>query len=84
MAPVVINCPSNISKSVELGTLQSPVSWLKPTAIGQSDSVSLIHESHQPGDTFNAESVTYVSYIFEDGSNNKAFCNFSVTFKQGT
>ncbi|XP_072046539.1 hyalin-like [Amphiura filiformis] len=76
--PTIINCPSDIHESIELGTLQLVVSWLEPSAVDLKGSAVLQNATHRPGAMFAAESSTEVSYVFKDESGNVAFCIFSV------
>ncbi|XP_072044883.1 uncharacterized protein [Amphiura filiformis] len=76
--PVIVNCPSDVHKSTELGTLQLAVSWLEPSAVDLRGIATLQNATHRPGDVFPVESSTNVSYVFEDDSGNLATCNFSV------
>ncbi|XP_071819452.1 uncharacterized protein [Apostichopus japonicus] len=76
--PTIANCPTNIERTVELGSSGLPVSWLEPTATDLSGVVTLSVRSNAPGSTFNL-GTTIVNYIFIDSSSNEAMCTFSVT-----
>ncbi|XP_072021512.1 hyalin-like [Amphiura filiformis] len=76
--PVIVNCPSDINESTELGILQLTVSWLEPSAVDLRGIATLQSASHRPEDLFPVDSSTKVSYVFIDDSRNMATCNFSV------
>lgn len=76
--PTISNCPSNIDRTVELGSPGLPVSWLEPTATDLGAVVTLTTRSHEPGSTFNIGTTT-VTYTFTDNSGNSASCVFTVT-----
>lgn len=80
--PTIANCPTNIDRTVELGSSGLPVSWLEPTATDLSGVVTLSVRSNAPGSTFNL-GTTIVNYIFIDSSSNEAMCTFSVTVVPG-
>ncbi|XP_072046098.1 hyalin-like [Amphiura filiformis] len=79
--PYVISCPSNIYKTVELGTPGTTVSWYEPTADDNSGDVTLSKSTHKSGELFEIGS-TSVSYTFMDRSNNTATCDFLVTINE--
>ena len=81
--PIILNCPSNIYKSAEVGMTNFTVSWLEPSALDLHGSASLVHASHRPGTSFSFDATTHVSYVFADDFDNQAYCNFSVTVDQG-
>ncbi|XP_072046397.1 hyalin-like [Amphiura filiformis] len=78
LPPKIGVCPSDISETIELGDVRKKVYWLEPEAFDKSENVSLAFRSHQYGDYFTV-GRTDVSYLFTDGSENIAFCNFSIT-----
>ncbi|XP_072046221.1 hyalin-like [Amphiura filiformis] len=82
--PAIVNCPSNIHESAELGILQLAVSWLEPSAVDLRGISKLQSATHRPGALFPVESSTEVSYVFVDDSGNLATCNFPVTVSAGT
>ncbi|XP_072045209.1 hyalin-like [Amphiura filiformis] len=81
LPPEVLNCPSDIRTTTEVGIDQVPVFWIEPIGIDESGRTSVIQRSHAPGQLFAIE-LTQVSYLFSDDADNRAFCNFSVTVNQ--
>ncbi|XP_072045208.1 hyalin-like [Amphiura filiformis] len=79
--PTVRSCPSDISLDIESGTSRIPVSWMPPSAADLSRNVSLLSQSHHPGDAFTT-GTTEVVYVFKDGSNNEARCAFQVNLRE--
>ena len=80
--PEVVNCPSEIRTSAEVGVSSVSVNWNEPFAFDGSSRTSVTYRSHESGQLF-AVNVTNVSYVFGDGDERQAFCNFSVTVIQG-
>ena len=79
-APVIQNCPSNISKPSDLGTCSTTVSWTEPSASDNCTNSGAIiwSRSHSPGDTF-AVGTTTVTYIATDeAGNNSLTCSFDI------
>ena len=75
-------CPNNISVTTELGTTtRKVITWTEPTATDLSGTATRVR-SHQPGAEFTL-GVTSVRYTFTDGSNNIAYCDFSVIIETG-
>ena len=79
--PDVLNCPSNVTVMVELGTSETGVLWVEPKAIDASENVTRT-SSHKPGQSFPL-GLTTVSYYFQDSALNKALCEFTVLVKTG-
>ena len=75
-------CPSDVHKTIEVGTSRVQVSWNEPSAGDKSGFVKLVDASHTSGDMFDVGS-TRVSYTFSDASSNRVSCEFSVTVTQG-
>ncbi len=82
-APTIHSCPSDITLNIETGRSGMSVYWIPPSATDVSGNVSLVSQSHHPGDVFPARN-TEVVYVFTDGSNNEARCSFDVTIREGT
>ena len=78
--PKVIDCPSDIYKTVETGTSYITVWWSTPLATDFSETFTT--RSHEPGDSFRV-GVTSVMYHFEDEFSNRAQCNFTVYVDTG-
>ncbi|MFS4449701.1 HYR domain-containing protein [Maribacter sp. 2307UL18-2] len=78
--PVIGDCPSNITTTVDSGECDAMVSWTEPTAVDNcTDEMTLVWtKSHIPGSTFPVGTTT-VSYIATDASGNtSATCRFDV------
>jgi gliding motility-associated-like protein/uncharacterized repeat protein (TIGR01451 family) len=78
-APVVSNCPTNISVSTDADLCQATVTWIAPTATDNCGVVT-VSSTHNPGDVFPVGTTT-VTYTFTDGANpsNVSECSFTVT-----
>ncbi|MBK7030039.1 MAG: HYR domain-containing protein [Bacteroidales bacterium] len=80
-APVISNCPSNISQSNDLNQCNAIVTWTEPTATDNcTSSGNLVWtKSHTPGSSFPVGTTT-VTYTARDASNNSSVsCSFTVT-----
>ncbi|XP_072045206.1 hyalin-like [Amphiura filiformis] len=77
-SPTIHNCPSRIVREIEFGTTSMPVYWKEPSATDRSENVSLVWQSHYPGERFEiGEEI--VNYMYDDGNGNQAYCNFTVS-----
>ncbi|XP_071489593.1 uncharacterized protein [Diadema antillarum] len=76
-APVISNCPNDISLTVGAGVTSVPVSWTEPSAVDETSAVT-VTQSSTPGSSFGL-GQTQVSYVFSDASGNNAFCIFTIT-----
>jgi len=78
-APVVSDCPTNITVSTDAGLCEAEVSWTVPTATDNCGVVT-VDNTHNPGDIFPV-GTTVVTYTFTDGANpaNVTICTFTVT-----
>jgi|GEM_PF-3027024 len=75
-APVIANCPVDISVPNQAGSCGATVSFTPPT---QTDNCGAnLTSSHLPGDFFPVGDTT-VTYTATDTSGNTAVCNFVVT-----
>jgi surface protein len=75
-APVIGNCPSNISVSNDSGVCGANVLWSPPT---QTDNCgAVLTSTNAPGDFFGVGS-TQVIYTATDTSGNIATCSFMIT-----
>ena len=81
--PIIQSCPSDIDKDIELSSSDTPVFWNPPIASDLSGNVSLVSQSHSPGQRFSA-GRTSVLYRFADGRGNEATCTFTIVIKEGT
>ncbi|XP_072046393.1 hyalin-like [Amphiura filiformis] len=79
--PEVVSCPSDFVRQIELGTHSIPVYWSPPSAIDLSGNISLVSQSHFPGDRFTAGRWTVV-YRFADGSGNEVSCSFMILIEE--
>ncbi|MGI5914712.1 MAG: beta strand repeat-containing protein, partial [Bacteroidales bacterium] len=78
-APIVSNCPSNITVNNDSGANSAVVTWVEPTANDNcSGLLTYDTRSHAPGSTFPVGS-TEVTYTFTDASSNTTTCTFTVT-----
>lgn len=77
VAPVVVNCPSNISAIANTSGCSAIVNWTVPSATDACSSVSS-SSTHNSGDTFPVGTTT-VTYTFTDASGNVGTCSFDVT-----
>eukprot|EP00057_Strongylocentrotus_purpuratus_P028659 XP_011683133.1 PREDICTED: uncharacterized protein LOC578978 isoform X8 [Strongylocentrotus purpuratus] len=76
-APVINNCPEDITIQTALGDTAVAVTWTEPTAVDDSGAVTS-SSSSIPGDSFPVGTTTVV-YTFSDDSANSAVCSFSIT-----
>lgn len=76
-APVINNCPEDITIQTALGDTAVAVTWTEPTAVDDSGPVTS-SSSSIPGDSFPV-GTTVVVYTFSDDSANSAVCSFSIT-----
>lgn len=76
--PTVINCPSVVTETIELGLPGTQVPWTEPIATDASEPPPVVVvRSRNPGDFFPV-GETRVTYTFTDSSSNEAFCIFTV------
>lgn len=80
-APVISDCPHNLTVTREKGLDPNTVTWSEPSATDDSGN-STVYSSHIPGDVF-PPGPTMVNYIFTDGAGNSASCIFIVTVAEG-
>ena len=76
-APVVSNCPSTISDTVNSDDCSVAVSWTPPSSVDNCAVSPGFIASHNPGSNFPL-GTTPVSYTFDDGNGNSATCVFDV------
>ena len=80
--PPLVSCPDNLLFSVETGSGGVELNWADPTVSDNSGSVTLVSNSHNSGDSF-APGETTVIYIYQDPSNNRNQCSFTITVVEG-
>ena len=75
--PTITSCPLDVAlQKVDQATLT--ITWETPTAIDISGYVTLMSQSHSPGDEFDVGRHN-VTYAFADDSGNVAYCNFKIS-----
>lgn len=75
--PVVSDCPSTITETVNSANCSATVSWTAPSAMDNCAASPLMTASHNPGTDFPL-GTTPVTYTFDDGNGNSATCAFDV------
>ena len=80
--PHILNCPSNIESTTEVGFTGQIITWNEPRAVDTSGNVTLLVKTHSSGGSFNDGSTT-VFYMFEDSSHNIAVCSFIIRITTG-
>jgi gliding motility-associated-like protein len=78
IAPVVNNCPSNITVNNTFNTCGAVVSWTPPTFTDNCNGAVNVMASHFPGTIFPIGS-TVVTYTATDAAGNTSVCFFTVT-----
>ncbi len=76
-APVISNCPSNITKANDPGQCGGNVTWTPPTATDNCPGLT-VTSNKSPGDFFNV-GVTTVTYTATGVTGKTATCSFTVT-----
>ena len=76
-APVVTNCPANISLPDQFNTCGRSVTWTPPTFTDNCGGMTVV-SSHVPG-TFFPAGTTTVTYTATDASGNVTTCSFTIT-----
>lgn len=67
------------------GVSATQATWTEPTATDASGrQITNIMKSHQPGDVFNIEQSTQVTYTFTASSGDQATCVFNVSVYRKT
>ncbi|XP_038047594.1 uncharacterized protein LOC119721587 [Patiria miniata] len=79
--PIIISCPTDITKTIPLASGGVNVYWMQPEAMDDSGLSPLTRSSREPGDHFQT-GTEVVSYVFIDPSENRAHCNFTVTVSE--
>jgi len=81
-APVVSNCPSNITIST-INNCEATVSWDVPSFTDNCDNSPQVISTHNPGDIF-PKGNTLVSYTATDDAGNETICSFTVSVEDNT
>ena len=82
LAPVISNCPDDITVVAPVGETTVAVFWDPPTAVDDSGIYPAIFASSNPGDVFRRGDMEVI-YLFLDGTFNRATCRFIVTVTIG-
>ncbi|XP_071823799.1 uncharacterized protein [Apostichopus japonicus] len=75
--PVISDCPSQQTITIEPGQTSAQVVWFQPSATDNSGTATLQTQTHSPGESFVIGQTT-VMYIFLDPAGNTANCEFIV------
>ena len=76
--PMLIGCPSSISRYATASFCGANVSWVAPTASDDCDNDVIVLSDHVNGGMFDV-GVNQVTYTATDNSNNTGTCTFNVT-----
>jgi hypothetical protein len=76
VAPVISDCPTNISLTNSPGDCNSVAVWTEPSFV--DDCPVTATATHNSGDIFPIGTTT-VTYTFTDASDNESICTFTVT-----
>ncbi|HEX5170221.1 MAG TPA: HYR domain-containing protein [Cyclobacteriaceae bacterium] len=82
IAPVISNCPSDITASTGSAACSAAVSWTPPTATDNCSSAT-ITSTHSPGAIFPL-GTTKVTYTATDVYGNTATCSFNILVNDKT
>ena len=75
--PTITSCPLDVTlQKQDQSTLT--ITWETPTATDLSGYVTLMSQSHSPGDEFDV-GIYNVTYAFADDSGNVAYCSFKLS-----
>ncbi len=77
IAPIIADCPQDVSVTNDLGLCGAVVSWSSPTAVDGCGGIIELISSHVSGTLFNIGS-TVVTYSATDVSGNVANCLFEI------
>ncbi len=83
-APVISNCPPNITVASNTNSCGANVPWTEPTATDICDALVLLTPTDQPGSFFGVGDPIIVTYTATDDSGNFTTCTFSVTVEDQT
>lgn len=76
-APVISNCPGNISVNADQSGCTANVNWTAPTGVDNCVGTVTPTSTNNPNDNF-ALGITTVTYTFNDGNGNQSVCSFTV------
>jgi hypothetical protein len=77
-APVIANCPANVTVTAAVGAINAIAQWTAPTATDNCAGTPTLTSSQASGTNFPIGSTT-VTYTAKDAANNTAICTFTVT-----
>ncbi|XP_072051832.1 uncharacterized protein [Amphiura filiformis] len=85
VAPVIVNCPADITRQLAPGTTSIAIPWTAPTATDNVTPVNQINvvQTHTPNQVFTV-GTTQVTYIFTDAAGNEARCSFNIIVTSAT
>ena len=81
-APVLVDCPSDITREIPVGSTAVSVSWTAPTATDNSLANIVPQVSPRGPGAFNAGN-TVITYTATDAAGNEATCSFRVIVSVG-
>lgn len=76
-APVITNCPSDMTFNATQPGCSETLLWLEPMGEDVCAGFITAVSSHNSGDNF-TEGITTVTYTFNDGNGNESTCDFDV------
>lgn len=81
-APVLLNCPPDLTFSTEPPTCVTTVSWTPPTVTDPCDLYLIVPSVNIPSGTVLSTGVVTVIYTAVDTSGNSVQCSFTVTVRE--
>src|SRR5690554_4287114 len=75
-APVIVDCPTDITQSNDAGSCDAVVTWTAPTFTDNCTG-TILTSTHEPGDVFPIGTTT-VTYTATDAAGNIQTCSFDV------
>ncbi len=75
-------CPDDIQRTIDINTGGLTITFEDATATDNSGTATIVSQTHRSGQFF-LVGVTEVTYIFQDPSNNRAECSFTITVIEG-
>jgi len=79
--PELVACPTNITKSCDVGECSAIVSWTEPSVndnCTSSENISWV-KSHTPGTVFSLGTTTVTYKGIDEAGNESLICSFTVT-----
>ncbi|KAJ8021267.1 Hyalin [Holothuria leucospilota] len=78
--PEILNCPQDISLTLQTMSDQIPVTWVEPSS---SDPTATVTSNRSPGQAFGIPSENTVTYTFTNGQG-VSTCSFVITISSAT